>query len=66
MPKSIKTKNKKRAKVYKNSVADSLTETIILSAFFLPHGIIYYRANKNRIEHTKSTKKPFLPYILIL
>ena len=33
---NTKTKNKKRAKVYKNSVAASLTETIILSAFFLP------------------------------
>lgn len=67
MPKSIKTKNKKNAQRFiKNSVADSLTETTVLNAYFCHDDIIYYRANEKRTERVKSAKKPFSPYILIL
>lgn len=45
------------AKVYKNSVAESLTEKTVLSAYFCHYHIIYYRAKENHIERVKSEKK---------
>ena len=57
MPKKHKDEKQKNAQSYKiKSAADSLTETIILSAYFCHNYIIYHRAKENHTGRTKSTK----------
>lgn len=55
------------AKVYKNSVADSLTKKHVLSAFFCHDDIIYYRAKrKPHRAHEKRKKAVFPLYACII
>ena len=68
MPKRMakRQKQKRAQRFIKYSVADSLTEITVLSAYLCRANIIYHQAKENHIKRTKCAKNTVFPYTLVL